>query len=106
MQIKQFRAHNVRVPDPMRPGRYAMEERLGDAGATQLSHEGKRYDADSHGWFEVPVEVGDHFLKGRYPHGERFHTNSEVQEHIRYGELDDARLPESRSGKGAKHTAS
>ncbi len=47
--IKQFRSRYVRVPDPLRPGRYASEERLVPTGANSLTFEGKTYSANPDG---------------------------------------------------------
>lgn len=88
MYIKQFRSQWVRVPDPMRPGRRALEERLISTGATAISHAGQEYRADPDGWFEVPHEVGIALLNFRHPGGERFYTPAEVDEQVRLGAAD------------------
>lgn len=93
MYVKQFRSLNVRVPDPLRPGRHAMEERLLATGATSISHDGKSYKANDDGWIDVPVHVGEDVLKGRYPRGERFLTPEEVGEHVGFGAIKAEEMP-------------
>ena len=93
MHIKQFRAHEVRVPDPLRPGKRAFETRLLPTGGTSLSHGGKTYEADPSGWFDVPPEVGTALLRFRAPNGERFYTPPDVDEQVRLGAMTDE-LPE------------
>ena len=91
--IKQFRSRFVRVPDPLRPGRYASEERLIPTGAEALSFEGRNYRADADGWFRVPTAAAEHFLKFRSPGGARFLTDSDVGEHVRVGTVAADQLP-------------
>lgn len=62
MFIKHFREVTYRVPDPMRPGHSAFDRRMDASGAHRLNHEGKSYEADSDGWFDVPDEVGRFFI--------------------------------------------
>lgn len=62
MYIKHFREVNFRVPDPMRPGHSAFDRRLDWSKTHSITHEGKTYDADSDGWFDVPTEVGVFFV--------------------------------------------
>jgi hypothetical protein len=63
MFIKHFREVTYRVPDPMRPGHTAFDRRMDSAGTHAISHNGKEYHADADGWFDLPPEVADHFLK-------------------------------------------
>lgn len=95
MLIKQFRALHVRVPDPLRPGRHVMEERLIPTGNTALSHDGKRYTCDAKGWTEVPHEVGETLRNFHGQRGERFMTPEEVGEHISFGVIDTDEMPDA-----------
>jgi hypothetical protein len=88
MFIKQFRSHQVRVPDPLRPGKRVFEDRLIPSGAAAVSLEGRVYEADDDGWIEVPHELGAHLLSMRHPGGERFFTPHEVDEQVRLGAVD------------------
>lgn len=110
MFIKQFRSTWVRVPDPMRPGRRALEERLVPTGTTALSHPSGEYEADRDGWIEVPHDVGVQLcaFASRDPHGgavTRFYTPAEVNEQVRLGALDesnaDAPAPKARRTRNA-----
>ncbi len=62
MFIKHYREVTYRVPDPMRPGHTAFDRRMDSAGTHAISHRGQEYHADVDGWFDVPEEVGAHFL--------------------------------------------
>lgn len=62
MFIKHFREVTYRVPDPMRPGHSAFDRRMDASGAHQILHNGKEYQADNDGWFDVPDEVGAYFV--------------------------------------------
>ncbi len=85
MYIKQFRSVQVRVPDPMRPGKRTFEERLIPTHAGSLSDNGKTITADVDGWFEVDHELSQRLLKIRHPGGERFYTPDQVDEQVRLG---------------------
>ena len=63
MFIKHFREVTYRVPDPMRPGHSVFDRRLDSAGTHAISHGGKEFHADTDGWFDVPEDVAQHFLK-------------------------------------------
>lgn len=94
MFVKQFRSTWVRVPDPLRPGRRALEERLIASGATSISHASGNYKADGAGWFEVPADVGAELLRvsARDPQTgavSRFYTPAEVNEQVRLGAAQD-----------------
>lgn len=91
--IKQFRSRYVRVPDPLRPGRYASEERLVPTGANSLTFEGKTYRANPDGWFNVPTRAQEFYLAFRSPNGARFMTDSDVGEHVRFGTVEADQLP-------------
>lgn len=85
MFIKQFRTHQVRVADPLHPGKRVFEERLIATGGTSISHGGKTFKADEDGWFDLPDEVGAFFLSFRAPRGEQFFTPEQVDEQVRLG---------------------
>jgi hypothetical protein len=72
MRIAQVRGVPVRVPDPMRPGRTALVERLEDAGATAISHPSGNFTAGDDGFFEVPADVAADLIARQYPGGFRF----------------------------------
>jgi hypothetical protein len=102
MHIKQFQSRFVRVPDPLRPGRYASEERLIPTGASAISHAGKTYKADGDGWFSVPMDVAKHMLSFRTPGSARFLTDADVGEHVRVGAASaEDQLPEPKAKKSA-----
>ena len=105
MYVKQFRSLNVRVPDPLRPGRHALEERLLATGATSVSHQGKSYDAGADGWIDVPPHVGEFLVNGRYPRGERFLTPEEVGEHVGFGTIEADELPNAPGPSRRRKTA-
>lgn len=107
MFIKQFRSVQVRVPDPLRPGKRAFEDRLIATGGVQIGHGGKTIDADEEGWFEVDHETGTHLLSFRSPDGSRFYTPEQVDEQVRLGALhdDDEELPQARPAKFPKKAA-
>lgn len=112
MHIKQFRTVYVRVPDPLRPGKRAQEERLYPTGAVSLSHGGVAFDADEDGWFDVPAEVAEDMLKFRHPGGEKFYTPADVDEQVRLGALDETggvapvEIPPKPAAKTTKSAAS
>ena len=93
MYIKQFRSRFVRVPDPLRPGRYALEERLVPTGASQVTYDGRTYESNADFWIKVPEHVGAHHCSFRTPSGARFMTDVEVGEHVRFGTADAEELP-------------
>lgn len=72
MRIAQVRGVPVRVPDPMRPGRTALVEKLEDAGATSISHPAGDFTAGDDGFFDVPPEVAADLLGRVHPGGFRF----------------------------------
>lgn len=87
MFVKQFREQEVRVADPLRPGRRIFETRLNPTGCHGISHGGVEYQGDEDGWFEVPDDVGQ-YLKGfRGQQGETFYTPAEVDEEIVAGRI-------------------
>ena len=89
MFIKMFREHEVRVQDPLRPGRRTFETRLRPSGAE--SHggvDGVEYFADADGWIEVPAEVGTEAVKYRFPDGARFYTPEQVDEEAAAGRIN------------------
>lgn len=101
MFIKQFRARYTRVPDPLRPGKRVLEERLFAAGTTSLVDGGSTYQADDDGWIEVPDDLGARLVAFRFPGGERWHTPWEVDEQVRMGAMADGEgdLPAVRPSK-------
>lgn len=90
MLVKQFRSRFVRVPDPLRPGRYANEERLVPTGATGVSHNGHQHEAIQDGWMKVSEACGHDLCSYRSPSGARFMTDTDVGEHVRVGVVDAA----------------
>lgn len=62
MFIKHFREVQYRVPDPMRPGHTVFDRRMDSSKTETISHNGKTYQSDADGWFDVPDEVGRHML--------------------------------------------
>jgi hypothetical protein len=107
--IKKFRTVQVRVPDPLHPGKRVFEDRMFDAGCTGLTFEGAVYEADEDGWFDVPPEVAEHYLRHRHPGGEKFYSPEEVDEQVRLGSMAEERaLPAekpARRGRAAKPSA-
>jgi hypothetical protein len=99
MHIKQFQSRFVRVPDPLRPGRYAQEERLIPTGASAIAHGGKTYKADADGWFSVPTDVAKAMLSFRTPGSSRFMTDADVGEHVRVGAASAEDLPSEPKAK-------
>ena len=97
MFIKLFRAHGVRVPDPLRPGRSAVVPPLVAAGTAPFEDAGVTYAPDDDGWVEVPEELGARLRQFRFPGGERFCTPTEVNEEVRLG-----RAPAAVRRKGAR----
>lgn len=103
MYIKHFREVTYRVPDPVRPGHTVFDRRLDTSGTHAISHNGKEYHADTDdGWFDVPDEVAQHFLK--FP---GWCTPEMVDEEVVAGRIrrDDAEaLPNTREtiGQGGK----
>ncbi len=100
MFLKQFRAMQVRVADPLRPGKRTFEERLVASGASGVSHGGKNYAADEDGWIDLPDEVGETVLRVRFPKGERFFTPHEVNEEVMAGRISDGDATPQRRGPG------
>lgn len=100
MFVKQFRSTWVRVPDPLHPGKRALEERLTPTGATSISHPSGQFQADDDGWFEVPADVASELLGRRHPGGERFYTPAEVNEEVRLG---SAPAEKRKPGRPRKH---
>lgn len=73
MRVAQVRGVPVRVPDPLRPGRTAIIERLEDAGATSISHHsGGEFKVGDDGFFDVPADVAKDLLSTVHPGGFRF----------------------------------
>lgn len=89
MFIKQFRSTQVRVPDPLHPGRRTFEERIYPTGCSGISDNGVEYTADEDGWIDVPHDVGQRLVSFRHPGGERFYQPHEVDEQVRLGALDE-----------------
>lgn len=104
MFIKLFKAQQVRVPDPLRPGKRTFEERLIPAGAPSgvLSVQGTNYTADEEGWFDLPGEIAASLLTVRYPGGERFHTPADVNEQIGLGALPAEEAPNAPKRRNAR----
>lgn len=102
MLIKQVRSHFVRVPDPLRPGRYAQEERLLPTGCESINHAGKTYEPVADGWFDLPMDVAETLMRFRGPHGERFLTDADLGEQVRFGMADAGELPEAPAPKRAR----
>lgn len=86
MKLQAFLFKLVKVRGPM--GVYE-EERAFPTGSGAVSHEGKAYAADEHGWADVPDAVGAALkrLAFRHPHGGtiRYCTQDEVDENLRLG---------------------
>lgn len=94
MFIKQFRAVQVRVPDPLRPGKRAIEERLITTGCNGVSHGGVFFEADSDGWIDIEREAALHLMSFRGTGGEKFYTPEQVDEQVRLGAVDsESALP-------------
>ena len=87
MFIKQFREQQVRVQDPLRPGRRIFETRLNPTNCHTVNHEGEEYEADGDGWLEVPFEAGEALRSFRGPRGEKFYTPEEVDEEVVAGRI-------------------
>jgi hypothetical protein len=60
--IKHYREVQYRVPDPVRPGHTVFDRRMDSSKTHAISHNGKEYEADPDGWFDVPDEVAAYFL--------------------------------------------
>lgn len=80
MRIAQVRGVPVHVPDPMRPGRTAVVEKLVDAGATAISHPLGNFTVDDDGFFDVPPEVAADLISRQHPGGFRFLPEGALEE--------------------------
>lgn len=108
MYIKAFREQQVRVQDPLRPGRRVFETRLIPSGASTLSHpDGKggmdHYEADEDGWLDAPHELAAFVRNFRGPSGERWYTPDEVGEEVASGRIQ-ADPADELPASGAKTT--
>ena len=90
MQIKQYIEKQVKVRDPMRPGRFGSETRMYATGCDRITDQGVDYDADDNGYIEVPESVGNLLHKSRGGKGERWYTPQEVFEEISIGRMEEA----------------
>lgn len=91
MQLKQFKERQVRVRDPIRPGRFGVETRFYAGGAHAIAHSSGTYEADDEGWIEVPPEVAAEIRKSRGPGGERWYAPEEVLEEVGLGRIEESR---------------
>lgn len=62
MFIKHYKEVQIRVPDPLHPGQRVFDTRMDWSGTHAINHEGKTYEADPDGWFDVPDNVAAHLL--------------------------------------------
>lgn len=85
MYLKHFRTVLVRVPDPLRPGKRAFEERQMACGTTSVTFQGQSIEAEEDGWIDLPVECAEHLKSVHYPNGERWLTPAEVGELVAVG---------------------
>ncbi len=85
MYLKQFRVVQVRVSDPLRPGKRTFEERQMPCGTTSVTWQGKNVEAEDDGWIDLPDACGEHLRSVRYPKGERWLTPAEVGELVAVG---------------------
>jgi hypothetical protein len=85
MYLKHFRTVLVRVPDPLRPGKRAFEERQMACGTTSVTFKDENFEAEDDGWVDVPTECGEHLHGLVYPNGERWLTPAEVGELVTVG---------------------
>ncbi len=72
MYIKHYRGTVQRVPHPLHPNHTVPLKGFVPSGSESLSHEGKTYKADAHGWFNVPEDLGVHLCKFRQADGGGF----------------------------------
>ena len=88
--LKKFIEIRYRVRDPLRPGQFTFDTRLDGDTITSLNHEGKTYEPDENGWFDLPDDVAA-FYRSR-PNWLR---PQEVDEEVVSGRLadEDAVLP-------------
>jgi hypothetical protein len=87
MFIKQFREQQVRVQDPLRPGRRIFETRLNPTHCHTVNHGSEEYEADDDGWIELPSDAGEALRRFRGPRGEKFYTPEEVDEEVVAGRI-------------------
>lgn len=85
MYLKQFRTVLVRVPDPLRPGKRAFEERQMPTGVTAVSWHGKQIEAEEDGWIDLPDDCAEHLKSIHYPKGERWLNQAETGELVAVG---------------------
>jgi len=98
MYIKGFKEKQVRVADPLHPGKKVFEQRLIPTGGNSVhTHllcvgkckddcEGRVYRADEGDlWIDVPNEVGAFLRKFRGPQGETLLTPDELDEEVAVG---------------------
>jgi hypothetical protein len=94
MFIKQFREQDVRIADPLRPGRRIFETRLNSNNNHSYVHDNVEYLADDEGWIEVPDEVGVLAKRFRGTRGERYFTPDEVDEEVVAGRIKPEEVEE------------
>ena len=90
MQIKQYIEKQVKVRDPMRPGRFGYETRMYPTHTAVTDPSGEDYPIDAEGYSEVPEDVGNMLHKSRGGKGERWYTPQEVFEEVSLGRLEEA----------------
>ena len=88
--LKKFIEIRYRVRDPLRPGQFTFDSRLDGDTVSSLSYEGKTYEPDENGWFDLPNHVAD-FYQSRA----NWLRPQDVDERVVSGQLadEDATLP-------------
>jgi hypothetical protein len=104
MHIKQFREHQVKVADPIRPGKRVIETRFHPTGAHEIVDGSTVYTADEKGWLEVPDALGQRLRGFRGGRGEKYFTPEEVNEEVAIGAIaeDDEDVPAEPAGSVSK----
>jgi hypothetical protein len=88
--LKKFIEIRYRVRDPLRPGQYTFDSRLDGDTVSSISHDGRTYEPDENGWFDLPNEVAA-FYRAR----PNWLGPQDVDEKVVSGQLadEDAALP-------------
>jgi hypothetical protein len=96
MHIKHFTKNAWRSKDPTNPGRSLIAYQWVASGTDAIAHGGDEYAADSNGWFEVPPDVAELYLRMHVTlaAGEQssWMTEVDAQAQVRAGFMDASEL--------------
>jgi hypothetical protein len=96
MHIKHFTKNAWRSKDPTNPGRSLIAYQWVASGTDAIAHGGDEYAADSNGWFEVPPDVAELYLRMHVTlaAGEQslWMTEVDAQAQVRAGFMDTSEL--------------